>query len=73
MLRFLSQVRRCAEGHSGVKTMQMIIKVGVLCLQLLSFHVSSVNVMVLNVARSESLWHMTIAGITLLLDHQSKR
>lgn len=69
----MSQVRSCAEGHSGVTPMQMIIKVGVLCLQLLSFHVSSVNVMVLNVARSESLWHMTIASITLLLDHQSKR
>lgn len=41
--------------------------------QLLSFHVSSVNVMVPNAARSESLWHMTVAGITLLLDHQSKR
>lgn len=41
--------------------------------QLLSFHVSSINVMVPNAARSESLWHMTIAGITLLLDHQSKR
>lgn len=41
--------------------------------QLLSFHISSVNVMVLNVALSESLWHMTVAGITLLLDHQSKR
>ncbi|KAM4567204.1 bridge-like lipid transfer protein family member 2 isoform 2-T2 [Odontesthes bonariensis] len=41
--------------------------------QLLSFHVSSINVMVLNLALSESLWHMTIAGITLLLDHQSKR
>ncbi|XP_024866117.1 protein KIAA0100 isoform X1 [Kryptolebias marmoratus] len=41
--------------------------------QLLSFHVSSINVMVLNVALSESLWHMTVAGITLLLDHQSKR
>ncbi|XP_019133663.2 protein KIAA0100 isoform X6 [Larimichthys crocea] len=41
--------------------------------QLLSFHVSSINVMVLNIALSESLWHMTIAGITLLLDHQSKR
>ncbi|TKS80892.1 Protein KIAA0100 [Collichthys lucidus] len=40
---------------------------------LLSFHVSSINVMVLNIALSESLWHMTIAGITLLLDHQSKR
>ncbi|XP_034556808.1 protein KIAA0100-like [Notolabrus celidotus] len=41
--------------------------------QLLSFHISSINVMVLNIALSESLWHMTISGITLLLDHQSKR
>lgn len=41
--------------------------------QLLSFHISSINVMVLNLALSESLWHMTITGITLLLDHQSKR
>lgn len=41
--------------------------------QLLSFHVSSINVMVLNLALSESLWHMTITGITLLLDHHSKR
>lgn len=41
--------------------------------QLLSFHISSINVMVLNLALSESLWHMTVSGITLLLDHQSKR
>ncbi|XP_070684951.1 bridge-like lipid transfer protein family member 2 [Pempheris klunzingeri] len=41
--------------------------------QLLSIHISSINVMVLNLALSESLWHMTITGITLLLDHQSKR
>ncbi|XP_068172952.1 bridge-like lipid transfer protein family member 2 isoform X1 [Antennarius striatus] len=41
--------------------------------QLLSFHISSINVMVLNLALSESLWHMTITGITFLLDHQSKR
>lgn len=41
--------------------------------QLLSFHISSVSVMVLNLALSESLWHMTITGITLLLDHQSKK
>ncbi|MEQ2161388.1 hypothetical protein GOODEAATRI_009147, partial [Goodea atripinnis] len=40
--------------------------------QLVSFHVSSVNVMVLNLALSESLWHMTVTGITLLLSHQSK-
>uniref|UniRef100_A0A3Q1BVQ7 FMP27/BLTP2/Hobbit GFWDK motif-containing RBG unit domain-containing protein n=1 Tax=Amphiprion ocellaris TaxID=80972 RepID=A0A3Q1BVQ7_AMPOC len=38
--------------------------------QLLSFHISSINVMVLNLALSESLWHMTLTGITLLLDHQ---
>ncbi|KAM4589555.1 bridge-like lipid transfer protein family member 2 isoform 4-T4 [Fundulus diaphanus] len=41
--------------------------------QLLSFHASSINVMVLNLALSESLWHMTVTGITLLLDHQNKR
>ncbi|XP_056297037.1 bridge-like lipid transfer protein family member 2 [Pseudoliparis swirei] len=41
--------------------------------QLLSFHVSSINVMVLNLALSESLWHMTVTGITLLLDHQSQK
>ncbi|XP_069568471.1 bridge-like lipid transfer protein family member 2 isoform X2 [Brachyistius frenatus] len=41
--------------------------------QLLSFHISSINVMVLNLALTESLWHMTLTGITLLLDHQSKR
>ncbi|XP_049582720.1 bridge-like lipid transfer protein family member 2 isoform X1 [Syngnathus scovelli] len=41
--------------------------------QLLSFHISSVNVMVLNMALSESLWHMTITSVTLLLDHHSKR
>ncbi|XP_037630850.1 protein KIAA0100-like isoform X2 [Sebastes umbrosus] len=41
--------------------------------QLLSFHISSINVMVLNLALTESLWHMTVTGITLLLDHQSKR
>lgn len=41
--------------------------------QLLSFHVSSINVMVLNLALTESLWHMTLTGLTLLLDHQSQR
>ncbi len=42
-------------------------------LQLLSFHINSINVMVLNLALPESLWHMTSSAITLLLDHQSKR
>ncbi|RXN03891.1 Protein KIAA0100-like isoform X1 [Labeo rohita] len=41
--------------------------------QLLSFHIDSINVMVLNLALPESLWHMTSSAITLLLDHQSKR
>ncbi|KAG5269355.1 hypothetical protein AALO_G00201080 [Alosa alosa] len=41
--------------------------------QLLSLHIDSINVMVLNLALSESLWHMTTTGITLLLDHQAKR
>uniref|UniRef100_A0A8C1RG28 Si:ch211-259g3.4 n=1 Tax=Cyprinus carpio TaxID=7962 RepID=A0A8C1RG28_CYPCA len=40
--------------------------------QLLSFHIDSINVMVLNLALPESLWHMTSSAITLLLDHQSK-
>uniref|UniRef100_A0A673KR42 Protein KIAA0100-like n=1 Tax=Sinocyclocheilus rhinocerous TaxID=307959 RepID=A0A673KR42_9TELE len=38
--------------------------------QLLSFHIDSINVMVLNLALPESLWHMTSSAITLLLDHQ---
>ncbi|KAM9853046.1 bridge-like lipid transfer protein family member 2 isoform 2-T2 [Aulostomus maculatus] len=41
--------------------------------QLLSLRITSINVMVLNLALSESLWHMTVTGITLLFDHQSKR
>ncbi|KAM6960533.1 bridge-like lipid transfer protein family member 2 [Aplochiton taeniatus] len=41
--------------------------------QLLSFHIDSINVMVLNLALSESLWHMTTTEIALLLDYQSKK
>ncbi|XP_066518591.1 bridge-like lipid transfer protein family member 2 [Hoplias malabaricus] len=41
--------------------------------QLLSLHIRSINVMVLNLLLPESLWHMTSTGITLLLDHQCKR
>ncbi|KAK0146229.1 Protein KIAA0100 [Merluccius polli] len=41
--------------------------------QLMSFHMDSVSVMVLNLSLSESLWHMTVTGLALLLDHQSKR
>ncbi|XP_071214703.1 bridge-like lipid transfer protein family member 2 isoform X1 [Salvelinus alpinus] len=41
--------------------------------QLLSFHIDSINVMVLNLALSESLWYMTTSSIDLLLDHQGKR
>uniref|UniRef100_A0A7N8X3N7 KIAA0100 ortholog n=1 Tax=Mastacembelus armatus TaxID=205130 RepID=A0A7N8X3N7_9TELE len=35
--------------------------------QLLSFHISSINVMVLNLALSESLWHMTVTGKMLYI------
>ncbi|XP_056139126.1 bridge-like lipid transfer protein family member 2 [Lampris incognitus] len=41
--------------------------------QLLSFHIESINMMMLNLSHAEYLWHMTVTGITLLLDHQSKR
>ncbi|XP_053729479.1 bridge-like lipid transfer protein family member 2 isoform X1 [Synchiropus splendidus] len=41
--------------------------------QRFSLHVSSINVMVLNLVVTESLWHMTISGITLLLHQHSKR
>ncbi|XP_038817688.1 protein KIAA0100-like [Salvelinus namaycush] len=41
--------------------------------QLLSFHIDSINVMVLNLALSESLWYMTTSSIDLLLNHQGKR
>ncbi|XP_078536235.1 bridge-like lipid transfer protein family member 2 [Lissotriton helveticus] len=41
--------------------------------QLLSVHVESINVMVLNVAASESLWHLTISKTHVLLDSDGKR
>ncbi|XP_069082287.1 bridge-like lipid transfer protein family member 2 isoform X2 [Pleurodeles waltl] len=41
--------------------------------QLLSVHVESINVMVLNVAASESLWHLTISKTHVLLDSDDKR
>ncbi|XP_066552297.1 bridge-like lipid transfer protein family member 2 isoform X2 [Amia ocellicauda] len=41
--------------------------------QLFSLHVDSVNVMVLHLALPESLWHMTVTTIALLLDHDGKR
>uniref|UniRef100_A0A1A8IJQ0 KIAA0100 n=2 Tax=Nothobranchius TaxID=28779 RepID=A0A1A8IJQ0_NOTKU len=59
-------------GH-GKKSKKISPKTLRFLSQLLSFHISSVNVMVLNLALSESLWHMTLTGITLLLDHQSKK
>ncbi|XP_064157115.1 bridge-like lipid transfer protein family member 2 [Anguilla rostrata] len=46
----------------------------VLCfLSQMSVHINSINVMVLNLALPESLWHMTTTGITLLLNHHSKK
>ncbi|XP_076833583.1 bridge-like lipid transfer protein family member 2 isoform X2 [Brachyhypopomus gauderio] len=41
--------------------------------QLLSLHVGSVNVMVLNLLLPDSLWHTDTSTLTLLLHHQSKR
>ncbi|XP_041097296.1 protein KIAA0100-like isoform X2 [Polyodon spathula] len=41
--------------------------------QWFSLHVHSINVMVLNLCVPESLWHMTVSSIALLLDHDGKR
>ncbi|CAJ0958205.1 unnamed protein product [Ranitomeya imitator] len=40
---------------------------------LLSVHLDSVNIMVLNVAVSESLWHMTLTKTAIVLDSDGKR
>ncbi|XP_075445376.1 bridge-like lipid transfer protein family member 2 isoform X2 [Ascaphus truei] len=40
--------------------------------QLLSVHLDSINIMVLNVAKSESLWHMTVSRTSFLLDSDGK-
>uniref|UniRef100_A0A8D0CN22 Bridge-like lipid transfer protein family member 2 n=1 Tax=Scleropages formosus TaxID=113540 RepID=A0A8D0CN22_SCLFO len=40
---------------------------------LVSFHIDSINVMVLNLFLPESLWHMTTSGLMLLLDCHSNR
>ncbi|XP_036005392.1 protein KIAA0100 isoform X4 [Fundulus heteroclitus] len=61
-----SHGKKSTKGSYNPKTLRFLS-------QLLSFHASSINVMVLNLALSESLWHMTVTGITLLLDHQNKR
>lgn len=70
-----ASLRPLVQKSHGKKSGKMSVSPTTLRLlsQLLSFHISSINVMVLNIALSESLWHMTITGITLLLDHQSKR
>ncbi|CAH2220004.1 Hypothetical predicted protein [Pelobates cultripes] len=41
--------------------------------QLLSVHLDSVNIMVLNVADSESLWHMTVSRTNFILDSDGNR
>ncbi|XP_053313051.1 bridge-like lipid transfer protein family member 2 [Spea bombifrons] len=41
--------------------------------QLISVHLDSINIMVLNVAESESLWHMTVSRTGLILDSDGKR
>uniref|UniRef100_A0A8C4ZBF0 Si:ch211-259g3.4 n=1 Tax=Gadus morhua TaxID=8049 RepID=A0A8C4ZBF0_GADMO len=64
-------VKRSDEGTPG--KMQINPTMLRLLSQLLSFHMASISVMVLNLSLSESLWHMTVTGLGLLLDHQSKR
>ncbi|XP_073472876.1 bridge-like lipid transfer protein family member 2 isoform X2 [Aquarana catesbeiana] len=41
--------------------------------QLLSIHLDSLNIMVLNVAESESLWHVTFSKINVILDSDGKK
>ncbi|XP_050785010.1 bridge-like lipid transfer protein family member 2 isoform X6 [Gopherus flavomarginatus] len=41
--------------------------------QLFSVHVESINIMVLHVATSESLWHIQVTRTRLLLDNDGKR
>uniref|UniRef100_A0A8C5MXP2 Bridge-like lipid transfer protein family member 2 n=1 Tax=Leptobrachium leishanense TaxID=445787 RepID=A0A8C5MXP2_9ANUR len=41
--------------------------------QLLSVHLDSINIMVLNVADSESLWHMTISRSNFILESDGSR
>ncbi|KAM4795657.1 bridge-like lipid transfer protein family member 2 [Rhinophrynus dorsalis] len=41
--------------------------------QILSVHLDSINIMVLNVAESESLWHMTVSKTSFLLESDGKR
>ncbi|XP_023595401.1 bridge-like lipid transfer protein family member 2 isoform X2 [Trichechus manatus latirostris] len=41
--------------------------------QLFSIHIETINIMVLKVATSESLWHIQISGSSLLLDSDGKR
>lgn len=41
--------------------------------QLFSIHVDAINIMVLKVATSESLWHIQISRSKFLLDSDGKR
>ncbi|XP_036392090.1 protein KIAA0100-like [Megalops cyprinoides] len=59
--------------HGGELEKQLLSPAVLCFLSQLSVHISSINVMVLNLTLAESLWHMTTTGITLLLNHQSKR
>uniref|UniRef100_A0A8C0GPD0 Bridge-like lipid transfer protein family member 2 n=1 Tax=Chelonoidis abingdonii TaxID=106734 RepID=A0A8C0GPD0_CHEAB len=43
------------------------------CSQLFSVHVESINIMVLHEATSESLWHIQVTRMRLLLDNDGKR
>ncbi|XP_077336545.1 bridge-like lipid transfer protein family member 2 isoform X3 [Lithobates pipiens] len=61
-----------APGRSGDNTSISPSVLKVLS-QLLSIHLDSVNIMVLNVAESESLWHVTFSKINVILDSDGKR
>ncbi|KAJ8280796.1 hypothetical protein GJAV_G00059060 [Gymnothorax javanicus] len=64
------QVRR----DQGGDLRKVPVSPAVLCLlSQISAHITSINVMVLNLALPESLWHMTTTGIALVLNHHSKK
>lgn len=74
VLRFLSQVGFWTHTSCSLSLCDLLAHLSPLSpRQLLSLHIGSLNVMVLNLLLPESLWHMTSTAITLLFDHQCKR
>ncbi|XP_018603767.1 protein KIAA0100-like isoform X1 [Scleropages formosus] len=65
---------RHSQKHGGdIRTLPASPAVRCFLSQLVSFHIDSINVMVLNLFLPESLWHMTTSGLMLLLDCHSNR